>query len=118
MLRDLWQYHKAPLLCLLIGVVTGWALSWHGAELPTLSRQQEKATRAAVVANTNTAYQDTTRAAQADSVATNAYTSGRAVARMARQYHRLTSPKHAPLPALPSAAAADSLQRLLAAYGR
>lgn len=116
LLRTLWHDHKASLLCLLLGIIAGWFLSWHGSELPTLSRKQEKATRAAVVANTETAYQDTARAACADSSAAKAYTRGQAATRTARQYHRFTHLAHAPLPATPAAAVTDSLQRLLTAY--
>ncbi|QKG57001.1 hypothetical protein GKZ68_10405 [Hymenobacter sp. BRD128] len=117
MLRDLWQHHKAPLLCLLIGVTTGWFLSWHGSELPTMSHKQERTTRADQTRSWRVATLDTARAAKADSAARTAYASGQAMARNARQYQRLTTPNHAPLPASPRAALTDNLQRLLAEYG-
>lgn len=109
-------YLKILLACLLIGVAVGCYLSWQGPDRPPLSRRQQRATAAAVAARSQAAARDTARAARADSAARKSYTSGQAIARMARQYHRLTLPAHAPLPVAPSAAAADSLQRLLAAY--
>lgn len=103
--------------CLLVGVLVGCFLSWRGPGRPPLSRRQQRDTERAVTIHTQTAARDTARAARADSAATKAYTSGQAAARQALHYHRLTLPSaHAPIPASPSAATTDSLQRLLSAY--
>ena len=104
------------LVIALLGGLLYWQLSEPSASKPLLSSRQEEAVTAKVAANQRAAEQHEAKATRADSAAQNAYVSGQAITRMAREYHRLTYPKHAPLPATPSAAAVDSLQRFLATY--
>jgi len=100
----------------LLGGLLYWQLSEPPANKPPLSSRQEDVVRATIATDQRAAEQHEAQATRADSAAEKAYISGQAIARMAQEYHRLTYPKHAPLPANPSAAAVDSLQRFLATY--
>ncbi len=98
----------------LLGGLVYWQLS--PALTPPLTKHQEAALRASVTTGQQAAAQHEAQATRADTAAQQLYVSGQALARMAQEYHRLTYPNHAPLPATLSAAALDSLQRLLSAY--
>lgn len=98
----------------LLGGLAYWQLS--PSPTPPLAKPQEAALRASVATSQLAAAQHEAQATRADTAAQQLYFSGQALARMAQEYHRLTYPNHAPLPATPSAAALDSLQRLLSAY--
>ncbi len=95
----------------LLGGLAYWQLS-----PPPLSKQQETALRVSIATGQRAAAQHEAQATRADTAAQQLYLSGQTIARMAQEYHRLTYPTHAPLPATPSAAALDSLQRLLSTY--
>jgi hypothetical protein len=98
----------------LLGWLAYWQLS--PAPAPPLSKHQEATLRASVATGQRAAAQHEAQATRADTAAQQFYLSGQAIARMAQEYHRQTYPNHAPLPATPSAAALDSLQRILSAY--
>jgi hypothetical protein len=102
------------LAMVLLAGLAYWQLS--PPPTPPLTKHQETALRASVAAGQQAAAQHEAQATRADTAAQQLYLSGQAIARMAQEYHRLTYPNHAPLPATPSAAALDSLQRILSAY--
>ncbi len=113
----LYPFLRTLAIALAIALLSGlayWQLSPPPA--PPLARPQEAALRASVATGQQVAAQHEAQATRADTAAQQLYLSGQTIARMAQEYHRLTYPNHAPLPATPSAAALDSLQRILSAY--
>jgi hypothetical protein len=104
------------LAMVLLGGLLYWQLSEPSGSTPPLSSWQEDVVRANIAADQQAAAQYETQATGAESAAQKSYVSGQAISRMAREYHRQTYPKHAPLSATPSPAAVDSLQRFLATY--
>jgi hypothetical protein len=108
-----WQQHRRSLLLLLIGVVAGWTLSWHGpAAPPPLSASQERRTRAAVVAQVQAASQDSARGARADSAATHLIRQ----ASLTRHATHSLPARRLPLDSAATVNLADSLTRFLAGY--
>jgi hypothetical protein len=116
MLTSFLRTAGAALVIALLGGLLYWQLSEPSASKPPLSSRQEEVLKASVATKQRAAAQHEAQATRADTAAQQLYLSGQAITRMAQEYHRQTYPKHAPLSATPSAAALDSLQRLLTTY--